>query len=70
MTLENQIKIDVDYALYMARQHIEVAKESIKNGVTDLIDYSIERAEGWVETAEKMLTSDNTTYEGHGPLDN
>lgn len=45
----------VEYEIYCAKQHIQVAKESIENGVEDLIDYSIGAAEKCLKKAEKYL---------------
>ena len=45
----------IEYNIYCAKQHIQVAKESIENGVEDLIDYSIRAAEKKLEEAEEYL---------------
>ncbi len=49
----------VKYAINMARQHVEVAKRSIENGIEDLIDYSIRAAEKWLKQAEDRLKEQN-----------
>lgn len=54
---ETYYKNQIEYSIYCAKQHIEVAKDSIKNGVDDLIDYSIRAAERKINEAEKILVS-------------
>ncbi len=49
----------VKYAINMARQHVEIAKKSIENGIEDLIDYSIRAAEKWLKQAEDRLKEQN-----------
>lgn len=48
-------KYEIEHSIRMARQHVNVAKQSIENGVEDLIDYSIRKAEQWIERAESYM---------------
>lgn len=46
---------EIEHSIFIARQHVIVAKQCIENGVDDLIDYSIKKAERWTERAERYL---------------
>ncbi len=48
-------KHEIENSIRMARQHVNVARRSIEHGVKDLIDYSIRKAEQWIEKAEKYM---------------
>lgn len=41
--------------IYYAKQHINIAKWSLKNNIDDLIDYSIKQAEIYIKNAEKLF---------------